>query len=69
MPFAELPEPASFENHAMNEDERSVLVQDIKILLVSGCVRECKRDLTVINPLKVAENGENEDDSGLAIHK
>ena len=56
MAFVELPEPASFENHPMNEDERSFLVQEIKNLVASGSVRECKReDLTVINPLKVAK--------------
>ena len=69
LPFVELPEPASFENHPMNEDERSFLVQEIKNLVASRCVRECKReDLTVINLLKVAKQGKNEDDSGLVIH-
>ena len=59
LPFVELPEPASFENHRMYEDVRSFLVQEIKNLVASGCVRECKReDLTVINPLKVAKNKE-----------
>ena len=58
LPFVELPEPA-FENHPMNEDERNFLVQEIKNLVASGHVRECKReDLTVINLLKVAKNKE-----------
>ena len=38
LPFVELPEPASFENHPINEDERSFLVQEIKNLVASGCV-------------------------------
>ena len=59
LPFVELPEPASFENHPMNADERSFLVQEIKNLVSSGCVRECKgEDLSVINPLKVTKNKE-----------
>ena len=59
LPFVELPEPASFENHPTNKDEQSSLVQAIKNLVASGCVRECKReDLAVINPLKVAKNKE-----------
>ena len=59
LPIVELPEPASFENHPMNEDERSFLVQEINNLVASDCVRECKReDLTVINTLKVAKNKE-----------
>ena len=70
LPFVELPKPASFENHPMNENERRFLIQEIKNLVASGCVRECKREnLTVINPLKVGKKQEkNEDDSGLAIH-
>ena len=59
LPIVELPEPASFENNPMNEDERSLLVQEIRNLVASGCVRECKReDLTVINPLKAKQNRE-----------
>ena len=59
LPFVELPEPAYFGNHPMNEVEKRFLVQEIKNLVASGCVKECKReDLTVINPLKVAKNKE-----------
>ena len=59
LPIVELPEPAYFENHPMNEVERRFLVQKIKNLVASGCVKECKKeDLTVINPLKVARNKE-----------
>ena len=43
----------------MNEVEKRFLVQEIKNLVASSCVKECKReDLTVINPLKVAKNKE-----------
>ena len=59
LPFVELPAPAYFGNHPMNEVEKRFLVQEIKNLAASGCVKECKReDLTVINPLKVAKNKE-----------
>ena len=57
LPFVELPPRKKMENHKSAADEKEFVAEQIKELLLTGCVTEVNRaDIHVVSPLGVVKN-------------